>query len=133
MLQPPAAVRSRKHPGISLALPPLCQQRPDRGRSALWTRRLIREQLPRQGTAARPDDALANEPGQSALRIRLVCAHGLKARNRSTTVDNQHRRASLEPVDESTQTVLDFSDTDSFHTSQNGVVDPTNQVTLLLA
>ena len=73
--------------------------------------------------AARPHDAITDEPRQPAGRFGCAGArNGFKARNRAPAVDDQNGIAALETIDEGTQTVLGFGYAGFFHQSYNSFI-----------
>jgi hypothetical protein len=70
----------------------------------------------RQGSAARVGDAVADEPGESAVLLGFAASrHWFKTRDRATAIDDQNRRTFLDTGDEGAQTVLSFADAGLLH------------------
>src|SRR5215469_7082580 len=97
----PAAARSPKHPKISPPLPALFDERVERRCSGLGARRLSAEERLRRLAAAWPREPVADEPRQPfAFFAFAVTRYRFKARDGTPSIDDEHRGAALEPVDQ---------------------------------
>jgi hypothetical protein len=67
------------------------------------------------GGGARPHETVADEPQKSS--VILGCTSGrcrFEARDRTSPVDDQHRGAALQAVDQSAEVAFGFTDTSLF-------------------
>src|SRR5580704_13998524 len=102
-----AAARSPKRPRISPPLTSLGNERRYGRRSGFRARRRRLEQRPGWRGAARPYDAVTDEPREPAGRFgRAGARNRFEARHRAPAIDDQNCIAAFETVDEGTQTVL---------------------------
>ena len=85
------------------------------GRALFRPRRPRREQRFRQRAARGPDDAIANETGETAVLVKASVADPFEPRHGTPAVDDQHGRAPLHAVDERAQIVLGLGYTGLFH------------------
>src|SRR5208337_2932014 len=112
--QQPAAAQSQKHPRTSPPFPALVDER-FHGRR-IGARRRSAEKSPRRTGPAGPQHTVTNQPRQSSvLPTFLAPGDGFQSRDRTPPVDDQHRRAAPEAVDQGAQAVLGLGYAGFFH------------------
>jgi hypothetical protein len=100
----PVAVRQPRRPSTSPPSPAFGGQRIDRRCAGARTRRLTLVECPRRSAAPRPYDALAEQPRQpAAVVVSRAAGHRLEPRDRTSAIDDEHRRAGFEAVDQGAQ------------------------------
>src|SRR5580704_1339021 len=115
-----AAARSPKRPRTSPPLTSLGNERRHRRRSGFRARRLRLEQAPGWRGAARPNDAVTDEPREPAGRLGCAGARNrFEACDRTPAINDQNCIAAFKTVDERTQTVLGVGYAGLFHQSYN--------------
>ncbi len=112
--RPRAAAQSPKRPKISPSAPTLVDER---GNSRCCGGRGRRgENSRRRDRAPGPQHALSNETRQSSVLPAFLAAFDrLQTRDRPAPINNQHRLAALQAVDQRAQAVLGLCNTSSLH------------------
>src|SRR5688572_1735073 len=109
--------RSRKRPKTSSVLSAVFEEHANPGGALLHTRRFGREQCLRYRGTRWSHDSIANEATQSAVVVGMKPIDGFKARDRTSSVDDQDGRAALYAVNQRAKVVLGVSNTGLLHNS----------------
>jgi hypothetical protein len=97
-------------------LPPLFDKHIDGGRTGIGAGRLVSEKRARWRGATRPYQAVTLKPRQPFILPTLSALDSrFQTRDRTSAVNNQHRRPSLKTVDQGTQAVLSLGHAHFLH------------------